>query len=56
MQGFAQALSKEGVNADYPIHIKIDTGMHRLGFEADDIPELLARLKTEKRMKEQFTF
>lgn len=25
----------------YPIHIKLDTGMHRLGFEANDIDELL---------------
>ncbi len=24
----------------YPIHLKIDTGMHRLGFEEKDIPEL----------------
>lgn len=25
---------------DYPIHIKLDTGMHRLGFEEEDIEEL----------------
>lgn len=30
---------------NYPIHIKIDTGMHRLGFEADSIDELIAALK-----------
>ena len=24
----------------YPIHIKLDTGMHRLGFEKEEIPEL----------------
>jgi len=28
----------------YPIHIKIDTGMHRLGFRPDEIPELCSRL------------
>ena len=29
----------------YPIHIKLDTGMHRLGFEEEQLPELLATLK-----------
>ncbi len=34
-QEYASALEKQG----YPVksHLKIDTGMHRLGFEADDI-------------------
>ncbi len=27
-------------NENYPVHIKLDTGMHRLGFNADDINEL----------------
>ncbi len=26
---------------DYPIHIKLDTGMHRLGFVSDEIPSLI---------------
>ena len=26
---------------DYPIHIKLDTGMHRLGFQPDDLPRLI---------------
>ncbi|MFT5251798.1 MAG: alanine racemase [Flavobacteriales bacterium] len=29
----------------FPIHIKLDTGMHRLGFEQDTIDELIATLK-----------
>lgn len=29
----------------YPIHIKVDTGMHRLGFELDQVGELLTKLK-----------
>ncbi|MBX7181095.1 MAG: bifunctional UDP-N-acetylmuramoyl-tripeptide:D-alanyl-D-alanine ligase/alanine racemase [Bacteroidia bacterium] len=33
------------------IHIKLDTGMHRLGFEAEDINELIIRLKNLKRVK-----
>ncbi len=34
---------KYGIS-DYPIHIKLDTGMHRLGFLEKDIPELVAVL------------
>lgn len=37
-------LQKRGVK-DFPIHIKIDTGMHRLGFMADELPELMDFLK-----------
>ncbi len=29
----------------YPIHIKLDTGMHRLGFEEEQLPELIVTLK-----------
>lgn len=31
----------------YPIHLKIDTGMHRLGFHPNDIPDICARLKEQ---------
>jgi alanine racemase len=30
---------------DFPIHVKLDTGMHRLGFEEDTIDELITTLK-----------
>jgi alanine racemase len=36
---------------DYPVHIKLDTGMHRLGFSADDVPGLLLRLKETTSLK-----
>lgn len=32
---------------EYPIHLKWDTGMHRLGMTKKDIPELLTILKSE---------
>ena len=32
-------------NSSFPIHIKLDTGMHRLGFEKKDIPKLKEKLK-----------
>ena len=34
----------------YPIHIKIDTGMHRLGFEPDEIDRLIERLKSQENV------
>jgi len=29
----------------FPIHIKLDTGMHRLGFEEENVAELISKLK-----------
>jgi Alr-MurF fusion protein len=40
------AQQKKMVN--YPIHLKIDTGMHRLGFDQETIPELLTILPKNK--------
>ena len=44
LDSFIQAITKQGV-ANYPIHIKIDTGMKRLGFEDSEIPLLIQQLK-----------
>lgn len=35
----------------YPIHIKLDTGMHRLGFDAEDAKELVTLLQDNERVK-----
>ena len=35
----------------YPVHIKLDTGMHRLGFQENDMPELIATLKNMPSIK-----
>ena len=40
----------------FPIHLKMDTGMHRLGFEADDLNELVVRLKNSKHLKVESIF
>ena len=38
------AAEQEGIT-NYPVHIKIDTGMHRLGFDPEkDLPTLIQRL------------
>ena len=36
---------------DLPVHIKIDSGMHRLGFFYDDMPALIARLQQQKAVR-----
>jgi alanine racemase len=41
---FRDFLKAEGIY-EYPIHIKLDTGMHRLGFEEEDLEELSEVLK-----------
>ena len=46
-------------NADvyhYPIHIKLDTGMHRLGFMGDEIDELSSLLQNQQQVKVQSVF
>ncbi|MFC7773371.1 bifunctional UDP-N-acetylmuramoyl-tripeptide:D-alanyl-D-alanine ligase/alanine racemase [Flavobacterium sp. GCM10027622] len=35
---------------DYPIHIKINTGMNRLGFDPEVLPELITILQQNKRV------
>jgi Alr-MurF fusion protein len=37
----------------FPIHIKVDTGMHRLGFEENTVDELIATLKGNSAVKVQ---
>ena len=34
-----------------PVHIKIDSGMHRLGFYREDMPALLERLQSQKAVR-----
>lgn len=34
----------------YPIHIKVDTGMHRLGFDSKDIDQLIEIIKNNNKL------
>ena len=36
---------------ELPVHIKIDSGMHRLGFYREDIPTLATRLQQQKAVR-----
>jgi len=47
LDALIKAARKEGITG-WPVHIKLDTGMHRLGFnvsENSEMPELIDRLK-----------
>ena len=47
MDALIHAAEKEGIT-NYPVHIKLDTGMHRLGFDPrKDIDEVISRLKRQ---------
>ena len=55
LDAFIASAEKLGLS-DYPIHIKIDSGMHRLGFEPQDMEQLLARLKGQNQVKVRSVF
>ncbi len=47
LDAIVKAAQREGIT-NYPVHIKLDTGMHRLGFDPkEDIDELIQRLKMQ---------
>ena len=41
---FTAQLAQKGIQDKYPIHIKLETGMHRLGFKEDELDELIEKL------------
>ncbi len=51
LHSFSTFLSRQGQISDYPIHVKLETGMHRLGFEREDLTKLLNFLKTDTHVK-----
>ena len=46
LSDFAAAVRRQG-ESRYPIHVKLDTGMHRLGFEQEDTGRLVEALRRE---------
>ena len=49
LEQFALAISNK--NKPFPIHIKLDTGMHRLGFEEQDLSELVQMIKKYPQLR-----
>ena len=47
LDALVKAARKEGITG-WPVHIKLDSGMHRLGFEKSQIPELIERLRHQQ--------
>lgn len=43
---FYNAVQKSGYDKKYPIHIKLETGMHRLGFKEDELDQLSSTLNS----------
>lgn len=51
LQDLINAANHEGVS-DFPVHIKLDTGMHRLGFDPErDIDALIDALRSQHALK-----
>lgn len=53
---YISAIQKRAISNPCPIHIKLDTGMHRLGFENFQILELCNLLKQESLLKIKSVF
>jgi len=54
-RSFLQFLGKAGIT-QFPVHLKINTGMNRLGFNPDEIPELVALLQQNPLLRVQTVF
>lgn len=48
--------SERNLSKQIAIHIKLDTGMHRLGFLPDEVNELIVRIKNNKQLKIKSVF
>ncbi|MGN6534078.1 MAG: bifunctional UDP-N-acetylmuramoyl-tripeptide:D-alanyl-D-alanine ligase/alanine racemase [Ginsengibacter sp.] len=55
LEDFTSFLKKSEME-DYPVHLKIDTGMHRLGFQQDEINLLCKKMSNNHFMKVKSVF
>lgn len=55
LNSFSSFIEAQGLQ-QFPVHIKIDTGMHRLGFEPVEIGELCSQLQNQKSLAVRSVF
>jgi len=55
LERFAKAISEQGIS-EYPIHIKLDTGMHRLGFLKEETDRLAEQLRKDHSVRVKSVF
>ncbi|MCT4586287.1 MAG: bifunctional UDP-N-acetylmuramoyl-tripeptide:D-alanyl-D-alanine ligase/alanine racemase [Carboxylicivirga sp.] len=55
LNAFRKAVQRQGMT-NVPIHIKVDTGMNRLGFLIDELDDLLDQLKSSGQLKVSSVF
>jgi len=55
LKEFEEVLKSKNLK-NYPVHIKLDTGMHRLGFMPEELDELLSFINVNKLMHVQSVF
>ena len=51
-----KALEITGTTTPLNVHVKLDTGMHRLGFSLNELPELIRRIKANPLIHVRSTF
>lgn len=56
LETFSHAVQNAQLAHPFPIHIDIDTGMRRLGFEKEEIPKLINLLKENNLLKVEGIF
>lgn len=55
LEDVISAARKNGIT-DYPTHIKLDTGMHRMGFVESELPKLMEMLNASNEVKPKSVF
>jgi alanine racemase len=56
LESFARAVKGSGRQEPFPIHIKLETGMNRLGFTQDELPVLVDSLRSHQELKVKSAF
>ena len=51
LQQLEEVLDRHSEIKEFNIHIKVDTGMHRLGFDLEDLPRLINTVKRNPKLR-----